>query len=77
MDLSSITGKALIDRKLFIRILAKLEPTPLDENSSSYHIGYENAKKEIMELLSEALGPEYRKTPSARLIQELRRDNSA
>ena len=76
-DLASITGKALIDRQVFIRLLSKLEPTALDENSTQYHIGYENAKKDMLDVLAVSLGPEFSTPMSVRLIRELRRDKGS
>lgn len=76
-DLTSITGKALIDRQVMIQLLAKLEPVELDENSHQYHIGYERAKSDLMQVLAKTLGPEFAVHPSVRLIKELRRDKGA
>jgi len=42
-DLTSITGKALVDRQVMIQLLAALEPAELSETSTVYHIGYERA----------------------------------
>lgn len=76
-DLTSINGKAMLDRKVFIKLLASLEPDKLDETSTLYHIGYERAKADILQILGRSLGPEYSKSMSARLIQELRNDGSS
>lgn len=76
-DLTSIQGKALIDRQVMIQLLAKLEPVELDEASTQYHIGYERAKTDILQVLARTLGAEFSMTASARLIKELRRDKGA
>lgn len=76
-DLTSIQGKALIDRQVMIQLLATLEPEELGENSTLYHIGYERAKADILQVLSRTLGKEFAMTASARLIKELRRDKGA
>ena len=73
-DLTSITGKALVDRQVMIQLLAALEPTELSETSTVYHIGYERAKADLLKILSRALGPEFAMSASTRLIRELRRD---
>lgn len=73
-DLSSIAGKALIDRQVMIQLLAVLEPTKLDAASTTYHIGYERAKADIMAILARALGPDFTTSAATRLIRELRRD---
>ena len=72
-DLTSITGKALIDRQVMIQLLAALEPSELGETSTMYHIGYERAKADLMQILGRALGPEFVMSASTRLIRELRR----
>lgn len=71
-DISSIEGKALLDRKVFISILAYVEPTPLDENSTQYHIGYESAKRDLLEILGRALGPDFARSAATKLLMELR-----
>lgn len=71
-DLSSIEGKALLDRKVFVSILAHVEPIPLDENSTLYHIGYEAAKRDLMEILGRALGPDFARSHATKLLMELR-----
>lgn len=76
-DLTSITGKALLDRKVMIQLLASLEPKELDENSGQYHIGYERAKADILKVLAQNLGDEFKQSPSVRMIRELRRDKGA
>lgn len=76
-DLTSITGKALIDRQVMIQLLAALEPTELDEASTVYHIGYERAKADLLKILGRALGPEFAMSASTRLIKELRRDKGS
>lgn len=76
-DLTSISGKALIDRQVMIQVLAALEPRELDENSHQYHIGYERAKADLLQILARTLGPEFATSPSARMIKELRRDKGA
>lgn len=73
-ELTSITGKALLDRKVMIQLLSMLEPKELDENSHLYHIGYERAKADILQVLARTLGPEFAQSASTRLIRELRRD---
>jgi hypothetical protein len=77
MDISSIKGKALIDRQVMIQLLAALEPSELDENSNLFHVGVERNKADILKILARALGPEFAKSTSMRLIQELRRDKGA
>lgn len=76
-DLTSITGKALLDRNVMIQLLAQLEPSELDETSTVYHIGYERAKADILQTLARTLGPEAAVSHSTRLIKELRRDRGA
>lgn len=76
-ELTSITGKALIDRNVMIQLLAALEPKELDEKSTQYHIGYERAKADLLQILAKTLGPDYAVSPSVRLIRELRRDKGA
>ncbi|WFG40929.1 hypothetical protein ParaMal1_00045 [Paracoccus phage ParMal1] len=76
-ELTSITGKALIDRQVMIQLLAALEPNELDENSHQYHIGYERAKADLLAILARTLGPEFAASASTRLIKELRRDKGA
>ena len=76
-DLTSITGKALIDRQVMIQLLAQLEPKELDENSHQYHIGYERAKADLLAILARTLGTEFAQSASTRLIRELRRDRGA
>ena len=76
-DLTSITGKALLDRKVMIQMLAALEPSELDQTSGQYHIGYERAKADILKILASTLGDEFKQSPSVRMIKELRRDKGA
>jgi hypothetical protein len=76
-DLTSITGKALLDRKVMIQVLAALEPSELDQTSGQYHIGYERAKADIMKILAQTMGEEFKQSPSIRFIRELRRDKGA
>lgn len=73
-ELTSITGKALLDRKVMIQLLAALEPSELNETSGQYHIGYERAKSDILKILSQTLGDEFKQSASVRMIRELRRD---
>ena len=72
-DLTSIAGKALVDRQVMIQLLAALEPSELDDTSTVYHIGYERAKADLMKILGRTLGPEFVMSTSTRLIRELRR----
>lgn len=76
-DLTSITGKALLDRKVMIQMLSALEPSQLDKNSGLYDIGYERAKADLLNILAQSLGEDYKVSPSVRLIRELRRDRGA
>lgn len=76
-ELTSITGKALLDRKVMIQLLAALEPKELDETSGQYHIGYERAKSDLLTILAQTLGDEFKLSPSVRMIRELRRDKGA
>lgn len=76
-ELTSITGKALLDRKVMVQLLAQLEPVELDETSTQYHIGYERAKADLLKTLARTLGPEAAMSHSTRLIKELRRDRGA
>ena len=73
-DLTSITGKALIDRQILIQLLAALEPDELNETSTLYHIGYERAKADLLKILGRSLGPEFSRSVGQQLIMELRRD---
>jgi len=75
-DLTSITGKALIDRQVMIQMLAALEPDELNETSTLYHIGYERAKADMLKILGRSLGPEFSRSVGQQLILELRRDRS-
>lgn len=77
MEFTSITGKALLDRKVMIQLLASLEPEELNETSGQYHIGYERAKADLLKIIAQSLGEEFRMSPSVRLIRELRRDRGA
>lgn len=76
-DLTSITGKALLDRKVMIQMLSALEPSQLDKNSGLYDIGYERAKADLLNILAQSLGEDYKVSTSVRLIRELRRDRGA
>lgn len=76
-ELISIPGKAVVDSRVMIRLLSMLEPAALDHNSTTYHIGYERAKADLLSVLGEGLGPEFKKSAATRLIQELRRDRRA
>lgn len=76
-ELTSITGKALLDRKVMIQLLAALEPEELNETSGQYHIGYERAKADLLKILAQSLGDEFKQSPSVRMIRELRRDKGA
>lgn len=73
-ELTSITGKALLDRRVMIQLLAALEPSELNETSGQYHIGYERAKADLLKILAQSLGDEFKQSASVRMIRELRRD---
>ena len=75
-DLTSIQGKALLDRKVIIKLLSMLEPNELDSTSGVYDIGYERCKADLMKVMATALGPEFAASPAMRLVKELRRESS-
>ena len=76
-DLTSITGKALLDRKVMVQLLGALEPERLDHHSTLYHIGYERAKADILQIVAQSMGEEFKYSPAVRMIRELRRDKGA
>jgi hypothetical protein len=73
MELTSIKGKALLDRKVLIQLLATLKPAKLDETSNLYHIGYERAKADMLEIIGPVLGETFARSPCDNLIMELRK----
>lgn len=76
-ELTALSGKAMIDRKVFIQLLGLLEPTELGPDSTLYHIGYERAKADLLKILGRALGPEFTRSAATRLIMELRNDKGS
>jgi len=71
-DLTSIQGKALLDRRVLIKLLAQVEPEALGRNSTLFDIGYERCKADVLRTLSESLGSEFATSNSVKLIRELR-----
>ena len=67
-------GCVLFTTQLVIQVLSKLDPTPLGPDDHQYHIGYETAKRDILRLLSQEMGDDFKRTPSVNLIKRLRND---
>lgn len=76
-DLTAISGKLMIDRRVLIQLLSAMEPTKLDEKSTQYHIGYERAKADLLAILARSMGPEYATPATSLLIRELRREKGS
>ena len=72
-EITSIPGKAVLDRKVLTKMLAYIKPTKLNENSTLYHIGQERAKEDMLDIMALALGQEFSRSNVDRLIMELRR----
>ena len=76
MPLENIKGSVLVDKGVIISLLSFIEPSDFTNNSTMYDMGYEQAKREILSILSRGLGKEFNTSQSIRLIRELRGANS-
>lgn len=62
----------VMTRQLMIRLLGVLEPVNHNSNSTMYDVGYEQAKQDILRVLSEAFNKDYNVPLTTKLIKELR-----
>lgn len=76
-ELSSVVGKVLLDRQVMIQLLAFLEERKLGETSTLYHIGFERAKADALQIISRSLGPDHSASTAVKLIRELRIDKGS
>lgn len=74
MDITSVKGKALVDRSVLRRLLAVSEEKSLDRESTQFDIGFEACKREIRKILVDVLPVHKRIDPLVELQRELRND---
>jgi len=76
-DIASISGKAVINRQVLIRVLSMLTPRDLTRDSNLFDVGYERAKSDLLKVLSETMGKDFSTSNAQKLIHELRKDAGA